>query len=94
MLRGESDEEDGEEDGLIGAGVGPGRGDDVVRGWRKGWKRNVVDLWIRPQQGAVRRCLERWWSRWAVLILLPAFIVSDPFLILEEVCITDCFDRL
>ena len=35
------------------------------------------DVWIRPRQGAVRRVVERWWRRWAVLIVLPAVIVSS-----------------
>jgi hypothetical protein len=76
VLRGDSDDEDGEADGLLGPSAGSGRGDDIARGWKKNWKRSVVDLWIRPQQGAVRRCLDRWWSRWGVLIVLPAAVVS------------------
>lgn len=44
-------------------------------GWASA-KRMVTILWIQPQQGAVRRCCERWWSRWSVLVVLPAAAVS------------------
>lgn len=41
-----------------------------------GWRKSIRDLWIQPQQGAVRRCCDKWWSCWGVLVLLPAAIVS------------------
>ncbi|KAK6214079.1 hypothetical protein LQW54_004681 [Pestalotiopsis sp. IQ-011] len=34
--------------------------------------RNVQDLWVAPQQNAVRRVVESWWRRWGLLIFLPA----------------------
>lgn len=38
--------------------------------------RNVQDLWVAPQQNAVRRVVESWWRRWGLLIFLPAGLVS------------------
>lgn len=44
----------------------------VNRVWR-GW---VMDLWVHPRQGAVKRVVDRWWSRYGVLVFLPALLVS------------------
>ena len=33
-------------------------------------------LFLSPRRGTVRRIMETWWSRWAVLIVVPAVIVS------------------
>ncbi|KAI1137138.1 hypothetical protein F5Y05DRAFT_79528 [Hypoxylon sp. FL0543] len=47
----------------------------TLRAWRRFVRlsrRNVRDLWIAPRQTAVKRVVERWWSRWAVLVFLPA----------------------
>jgi hypothetical protein len=41
-----------------------------------GWAGGLRDVWVRPHQGAVRRVVEVWWRRWAVLMVLPAAIVS------------------
>lgn len=64
---GESDSDDG-----------MGDGDEERSGWR-GVRQGVRDLWLRPQQGAVRRCVGVWWKRWSVLVFLPAGIVSTSF---------------
>ena len=45
-------------------------------GWRV-WTA-LRDVWIKPKQGAVRRVVDRWWLRWAVLFFLPAAIVGQP----------------
>lgn len=39
------------------------------------WQAYVVDLWIDPRQTAVRRVVERWWSRYGLLVFLPALLV-------------------
>ncbi|SPO02199.1 uncharacterized protein DNG_04872 [Cephalotrichum gorgonifer] len=39
--------------------------------WRRAVRR-VVDLWVEPRQGAVKKAVDVWWSRYAVLVLLPA----------------------
>ncbi|KAI1465448.1 uncharacterized protein F4812DRAFT_438759 [Daldinia caldariorum] len=35
-------------------------------------RRSVRDLWVAPRQTAVKRVVESWWSRWGVLVFLPA----------------------
>lgn len=42
-----------------------------VRWLRRRWRR-VDELWINPRQAAVRRVAGVWWSRWLVLVVLPA----------------------
>ncbi len=39
-------------------------------------RRTVRDLFITPRQKAVKRVVEKWWSRWGVLVILPAALVS------------------
>lgn len=46
--------------------------------WRKGMRR-VFDLWVEPRQGAVKKVVDIWWSRYGVLVLMPALLVSIPF---------------
>ncbi|KAH9906511.1 hypothetical protein F4778DRAFT_653732 [Xylariomycetidae sp. FL2044] len=52
---------DDEDDGAAGFGR-----------WRRRVMRKVEDLWVAPRQTAVRRVVETWWSRWAVLVFFPA----------------------
>ncbi|RYO76580.1 hypothetical protein DL763_010393 [Monosporascus cannonballus] len=40
--------------------------------WRRLWRKGVLDLWVAPRQTAVMRAVESWWSRWGVLVFLPA----------------------
>lgn len=40
-------------------------------------RRNVEDLFVAPRQTAVKRVVERWWTRWGVLVFLPAALVSN-----------------
>lgn len=42
------------------------------------WQRLVVDLWVAPRQTAVKRVLDKWWSRYGVLVFLPALLVCCP----------------
>ncbi|KAI1759549.1 hypothetical protein GGR53DRAFT_527134 [Hypoxylon sp. FL1150] len=75
-LEGEYSEEEDDD----GDGDGNNRGSGGVwkktgRAWRRFVRlsrRNVRDLWVAPRQTAVKRVVEKWWSRWAVLIFLPA----------------------
>ena len=46
--------------------------------WRRIWRKNVLDLWVAPRQSAVKRVVNNWWSRWGVLVFLPAVLVSLP----------------
>jgi hypothetical protein len=52
--------------------------EDAGRGmilWRRSMKR-FVDLWVEPRQSTVRKVVDVWWSRYAVLVVLPAVLVS------------------
>jgi hypothetical protein len=58
--------EDGSDDDVDGEDIGAMRR----------WGRTQRDLWLEPKQAAVARIVNRWWSRWAVLVILPAALVS------------------
>ncbi|KAK0391958.1 hypothetical protein NLU13_1456 [Sarocladium strictum] len=51
--------------------------------WQRRWKRWVVDLWVEPRQAAVKRTVDRWYSRYGLLVFLPAALAiawcSVPF---------------
>jgi len=32
---------------------------------------------VPPKQGAVKRVVDKWWSRWFVLVVLPAALVRS-----------------
>jgi hypothetical protein len=53
-----------------------GEGEGGLNGVLRRWARKGRDLWLEPKQVAVRRAVDRWWSRWAMLVLLPAALVS------------------
>lgn len=44
----------------------------LVAWLRKTWRRRVRNVWITPTQGAVRRLAAAWYSRWFVLVVMPA----------------------
>jgi len=51
----------------------------VTKLWRRTIRKirqNVEDLWVAPRHNAVRRVVETWWSRWGLLVFLPAALVS------------------
>lgn len=83
----EDEDEDGEDDDDDdvddGHNMGCGR---MLRKTGRAWRRfvrvsrrNVRDLWVAPRQTAVKRVVEKWWSRWAILVFLPAALVSGDF---------------
>ncbi|CAM1504467.1 Fc.00g020580.m01.CDS01 [Cosmosporella sp. VM-42] len=51
--------------------------------WERAWQGWIVDLWVDPRQSAVKRVVEKWWSRYGFLVLLPAALAviwcSIPF---------------
>ncbi|ROT39694.1 hypothetical protein SODALDRAFT_358102 [Sodiomyces alkalinus F11] len=57
------DDDDDNDDG--------GRRTSRGRTWRRIW-RKTVDLWFEPRQAAVKRVVDVWWSRYFVLVILPA----------------------
>ncbi|KAI1132692.1 hypothetical protein F5Y10DRAFT_184350 [Nemania abortiva] len=70
-----SEDEDEDEDDVDGGG-----GFKALR-MRRIWRRtvrktrrSVEDLWVAPRHGAVRRVVETWWSRWGLLVFLPAVL--------------------
>lgn len=65
----------GSEDGSEDEGE-EGEGDSRVTRVLKRWRRKARDLWLEPKQAAVRRTVDIWWSRWAVLAVMPAALVS------------------
>lgn len=44
--------------------------------------KRINDTWVNPKAGAVRRTVDLWWSRWGVLVVLPAALVSPGLLAL------------
>lgn len=54
--------------------------DGTASRWGRIWRRWVVDLWVQPKQLAVRRIVKRWWTRYGLLVLLPAALVRVPHL--------------
>lgn len=66
----ESDDDELDDELLAMEGVGL-----LGRWWRKSVRR-VFDLWIEPRQGAVKKVVNVWWSRYGTLILMPASLVS------------------
>ena len=66
--------------GVAGAGGDDSDEGDLVDGEEMGalkrWGRMQRDLWLEPKQAVVARVVDRWWTRWAVLAVLPAVLVS------------------
>ncbi|XXH05589.1 peroxisome assembly protein (Peroxin-2) [Hypoxylon texense] len=74
----EDDDEDEDADDDDDGGNNRGCG-GILRRTGRSWRRfvrlsrrSVRDLWIAPRQPAVKRVVEKWWSRWGVLVFLPA----------------------
>lgn len=44
--------------------------------WGRRLWRKTEDTWVTPKAAAVKRVVDLWWSRWAVLVVLPAALVS------------------
>ncbi len=61
-----SDDSDSDEGDLLGEDMGR----------LKRWGKVQRDLWLEPKQIAVGKTVSKWWSRWAVLVVLPAALVS------------------
>ena len=70
----DEDEDDNSNDVL-------GGGEDVESRWwvwwERVWRRKIMDVWVEPRQGAVRRVVEVWWTRYGALIVLPAVLVGS-----------------
>ncbi|KOS18986.1 Uncharacterized protein ESCO_000542 [Escovopsis weberi] len=55
----------------VGFGGGGGGGES---GWVRWWGRCVLDLWVDPTAAAVKAVVDRWWSRYGLLIILPSLL--------------------
>ncbi|KAF1736842.1 uncharacterized protein CRV24_002453 [Beauveria bassiana] len=42
--------------------------------WDRLWQKGVIDLWVEPRQSAVKKVVDRWWSRYGLLVLMPAIL--------------------
>ena len=56
--------------------------DEDASVWERIWQGWVMDLWVHPRQIAVKRMVDRWWSRYGLLVFLPAALVSSFFVFL------------
>lgn len=65
LVFGSADDNDSDE--------GESDGEDV--GALRRWGRLQKDLWLEPKQAAVTQIVDKWWSRWIVLAILPAALV-------------------
>jgi hypothetical protein len=70
------DEEDDDED--EGAEYYAEDGRWARLGWwsRRLW-RKAEDTFVTPKAGAVKRLVDLWWTRWSVLVVFPALMVSS-----------------
>lgn len=52
--------------------------DGSLRRWVLWLGRTLRDLWIEPRQSVVARSMDKWWTRWTLLMVWPAIFVSFP----------------
>ncbi|KAI8719484.1 hypothetical protein NCS52_00729100 [Fusarium sp. LHS14.1] len=57
--------------------------EDERTAWERAWQRWALDIWVDPRQSAVKRVVDKWWSRYGFLVLMPALLAvgwcSIPF---------------
>ncbi|KAK3950301.1 hypothetical protein QBC32DRAFT_376614 [Pseudoneurospora amorphoporcata] len=78
---GSEDEDDSEGDGMLdsgflGAGTIQGRTLTrrvMLKKFNRA-RRRLYYTWVHPKASVIRRVVEPWWSRWFVLVILPAFL--------------------
>lgn len=60
---------------LGNSGIGD---DEALAGmsrWERLWQGYFIDLFVDPRPSAVKRVVDRWWSRYGLLVFLPAALV-------------------
>lgn len=72
LLAGGGGDDDDDDDGQA---VDDDGDDDGGSAWQRLWQGWVLDLWVDPRQAAVKRVVDRWWSRYGLLVFLPAMLV-------------------
>lgn len=65
------------EAGLLDGRDGSGAGDITEDGeprsrWERLWQSYFINLFVNPRPSAVKRVVDRWWTRYGLLVLLPA----------------------
>lgn len=70
-------DDDHDDDDEIDAHDGPPGFDELSR-WQWLWQRYIIDLWVNPRQAAVKRVVDKWWSRYGLVVFLPALLVREP----------------
>lgn len=68
------------EAGLLDGRDGSGAGDITEDGeprsrWERLWQSYFINLFVNPRPSAVKRVVDRWWTRYGLLVLLPAALV-------------------
>ncbi|KFA63884.1 hypothetical protein S40285_06804 [Stachybotrys chlorohalonatus IBT 40285] len=66
-------DDDHDDDDEIDAHDGPPGFDELSR-WQWLWQRYIIDLWVNPRQAAVKRVVDKWWSRYGLVVFLPALL--------------------
>lgn len=63
----------------IGDGIVDGDAEDEEDGVGRvrRWGRLLRDLYIDPKHHTVGKAMDKWWTRWGLLMVLPAALVSD-----------------
>ena len=80
---GSEDEDDSEGDGMLDSGfLGAGTMNrrtltrsGIVKKFNRA-RRRLYYTWVDPKATVIRKVVEHWWSRWFVLVALPAILVS------------------
>lgn len=63
-------------DGRDGSSAGDTTDDGGSRSkWERLWQSYFIDLFVNPRPSAVKRVVDRWWTRYGLLVLLPAALV-------------------
>lgn len=63
-------------DGRDGSRAGDTTDDGGSRSkWERLWQSYFIDLFVNPRPSAVKRVVDRWWTRYGLLVLLPAALV-------------------
>ncbi|KAK5992661.1 hypothetical protein PT974_06076 [Cladobotryum mycophilum] len=48
--------------------------EDGLSIWEWVWEKWILDLWVDPRASAVKGVVDRWWSRYGLLVFLPALL--------------------
>lgn len=60
---------------LGNSGIGDDEATAGMSRWERLWQGYFIDLFVDPRPSAVKRVVDRWWSRYGLLVFLPAALV-------------------